>query len=91
MPTGAAHLASIFFYAFEPVHAFRYFTPSPEYAGMGRVELSAASLIAQLGATNHWGSMAAEFFELAAPKTGRGKLEHEFFGDRRGALPATSP
>ncbi len=71
-------------------NAFRYFTPSPEYAGMGRVELSAASLVAQLGATNHWGSMAAEFFELAAPKTSRGKLEHEFFEDRSGALPSRS-
>lgn len=72
-------------------NAFRYFTPSPEYAGMGRIELSAASLIAELHATNYWGSMAAEFFEDAPPRTALGKLDHEFFDDRQGALPATSP
>jgi hypothetical protein len=64
-------------------NAFRYFTPSPEYVGMGRVELSAASLVAQLGATNHWGSIAAEFFEDAAPQTTLGKLDREFFGGGR--------
>ena len=66
-------------------NAFRYFTPSPAYAGMGRVELSAASLVAQLGATNHWGSMAAEYFEDAAPQTPLGKLDREFFGGGREA------
>jgi predicted unusual protein kinase regulating ubiquinone biosynthesis (AarF/ABC1/UbiB family) len=68
-------------------NALRYFTPSPEYAGMGRIELSAASLIAELGATNHWRSMADEFFEGAAPLTALGKLEHEFFRDRRQEVP----
>ena len=64
-------------------NAFRYFTASPEYAAMGRIELSAASLIAELYPTNHWGSMAAEFFEGAAPLTALGKLDHAFFEDRQ--------
>jgi predicted unusual protein kinase regulating ubiquinone biosynthesis (AarF/ABC1/UbiB family) len=71
-------------------NAFRYFTPSPEYASMGRIELSVASLIAELGATNYWRSMADEFFEGAAPLTAMGKLDHEFFGDRHNVLPSTS-
>lgn len=66
-------------------NAFRYFTPSPEYAFMGRIELTAASLMAELGATNNWRSMANEFFEGADPQTDLGKLDSEFFGDRRGA------
>jgi hypothetical protein len=50
---------------------------------MGRIELGAASLIAGLQATNYWGSMAAEFFENAAPFTEMGKLDHAFFEDRQ--------
>jgi predicted unusual protein kinase regulating ubiquinone biosynthesis (AarF/ABC1/UbiB family) len=66
-------------------NAFRYFTGSPEYTTMGRIEMSTASLIAELHATNHWGSMAAEFFEGAAPLTALGKLDHAFFEDRQAA------
>jgi predicted unusual protein kinase regulating ubiquinone biosynthesis (AarF/ABC1/UbiB family) len=67
-------------------NAFRYFTASPEYAAMGRIELSAASLIAELHATNYWGSMAAEFFEGTAPFTAMGKLDQAFFEDRQPCL-----
>ena len=63
-------------------NAFRHFTASPEYTTMGRIELSVASLIAELHATNYWGSMAAEFFEGTAPLTTLGKLDHAFFGER---------
>lgn len=66
-------------------NAFRYFTVSPEYASMGRIEMSAASLIGELHATNYWGSMAAEFFEGAAPLTALGKLDQAFFEDRQAA------
>ncbi len=66
-------------------NAFRYFTASPEYTTMGRIELSSASLIAELRATNYWGSMAAEFFEGAAPLTALGKLDHAFFEERQTA------
>jgi predicted unusual protein kinase regulating ubiquinone biosynthesis (AarF/ABC1/UbiB family) len=64
-------------------NAFRHFTASPEYATMGRIDLSVASLIGELHATNYWGSMAAEFLEGTAPLTALGKLDHAFFGDRR--------
>jgi predicted unusual protein kinase regulating ubiquinone biosynthesis (AarF/ABC1/UbiB family) len=74
---------------FSPVgpsaNAFRYITASPDYTMMGRIEMSAASLIAELRATNYWGSMAAEFFEGAAPLTAMGKLDHKFFADRQAA------
>jgi predicted unusual protein kinase regulating ubiquinone biosynthesis (AarF/ABC1/UbiB family) len=66
-------------------NALRYFTPPPEQMTMGRIELSVASLIAQLHATNYWGSMAAEFFEGAAPLTALGKLDHAFFAERQAA------
>lgn len=64
-------------------NALRYFTAPPEYAVMTRIELSATSLIAELYATNYWGSMAAEFLEGAAPLTTLGKLDHAFFEDRQ--------
>ncbi|MGA9875275.1 MAG: AarF/ABC1/UbiB kinase family protein [Solirubrobacteraceae bacterium] len=64
-------------------NAFRYFTASPDYAAMGRIEMSSVSLIAELHATNYWGSMAAEFFEGAAPLTALGKLDQAFFEARQ--------
>jgi predicted unusual protein kinase regulating ubiquinone biosynthesis (AarF/ABC1/UbiB family) len=63
-------------------NAVRHFTASAEYMTMGRIELSAASLIGEMRATNYWGSMAAEFFEGATPLTPIGKLDHAFFADR---------
>jgi predicted unusual protein kinase regulating ubiquinone biosynthesis (AarF/ABC1/UbiB family) len=58
----------------------RYFTASPDYTAVGRIEVSTASLIAELRPTNYWGSMAAEFFENSPPFTTLGKLDHAFFG-----------
>jgi predicted unusual protein kinase regulating ubiquinone biosynthesis (AarF/ABC1/UbiB family) len=66
-------------------NAFRYITASPDYTIMGRIEMGAASLIAELRARNYWGSMAAEFFEGAAPLTAMGKLDHAFFADHQAA------
>jgi predicted unusual protein kinase regulating ubiquinone biosynthesis (AarF/ABC1/UbiB family) len=66
-------------------NALRYFTAPPEHMTMARIELSVASLLAQLHATNHWGSMAAEFFEGAAPLTALGQLDHAFFAERQTA------
>jgi predicted unusual protein kinase regulating ubiquinone biosynthesis (AarF/ABC1/UbiB family) len=66
-------------------NAFRHFTAPPEYTTMGRIEMSTASLMAELHATNDWGSMAAEFFEGAAPLTAMGKLNDAFFEDHRTA------
>jgi len=71
-------------------NSFRHFTPSPEYATMGRIELSTASLLAELQATNYWGSMAAEFFEDTPPLTALGRLDHEFFfAERQTAGPVS--
>ena len=66
-------------------NAFRHITAPADYTIMGRIEMSAASLIAELRATNYWGSMAAEFFEGAAPFTAMGKLDHAFFVDHETA------
>ncbi len=66
-------------------NAFRYITASPEYTIMSRIEMGAASMMAELGATNYWGSIAAEFFEGAAPFTAMGKLDHAFFAERQAA------
>jgi predicted unusual protein kinase regulating ubiquinone biosynthesis (AarF/ABC1/UbiB family) len=74
-------------------NSFRHFTASPEYATVGRIELSTASLIAELYATNYWGSMAAEFFEGDAPVTALGKLDHAFFAEHQEeqTAPARAP
>ncbi len=66
-------------------NAFRHITASPEYTIMSRIEMGTASLLAELRATNHWGSIAAEYFEGAAPLTAMGKLDHAFFEDRQAA------
>jgi predicted unusual protein kinase regulating ubiquinone biosynthesis (AarF/ABC1/UbiB family) len=66
-------------------NAFRYITASPEYTIMSRIEMGAASLMAELRATNYWGSIAAEYFEGAAPFTAMGKLDHAYFEDRQAA------
>lgn len=66
-------------------NAFRYITAPPDYTIMARIEMGAASLVAALGATNYWGSIASEFFEGTAPLTAMGKLDHAFFEGRRGA------
>jgi predicted unusual protein kinase regulating ubiquinone biosynthesis (AarF/ABC1/UbiB family) len=64
-------------------NALRYTTMPPEYTIMGRIEIGAASLIAQLRAANHWGLIAAEHLERVAPATEMGKREREFFGEGR--------
>jgi predicted unusual protein kinase regulating ubiquinone biosynthesis (AarF/ABC1/UbiB family) len=64
-------------------NAFRYISPPPEYTLMSRIEIGAASVIAQLRASNHWGALAAEQFEGAAPLTEMGKREHAFFDKPR--------
>jgi predicted unusual protein kinase regulating ubiquinone biosynthesis (AarF/ABC1/UbiB family) len=66
-------------------NAVRHFTASPECTTMGRIELGAASLIAELHATNYWWAIAAELIEGAAPLTALGKLEHAFFAERQAA------
>ncbi len=66
-------------------NAFRHITASPEYTIMSRIEIGVASMNAELRATNYWGSIAAEYFEGAAPLTAVGKLDRAFFEDRQTA------
>lgn len=63
-------------------NALRHITASPEYALMSRIEMGQASLLGGLRACNHWGSMAAEYFEDAPALTAKGKLEQAFFAER---------
>ncbi|HTC61113.1 MAG TPA: AarF/ABC1/UbiB kinase family protein [Solirubrobacteraceae bacterium] len=63
-------------------NAFRHITMSPEYTFMSRMEMGVLSVIAQLRAGNHWGSITAEHFEGAPPVTDMGKREHAFFEER---------
>jgi predicted unusual protein kinase regulating ubiquinone biosynthesis (AarF/ABC1/UbiB family) len=64
-------------------NAVRYAAVPSEYMLIGRVEIGVASLIAQLRASNHWGSIAAERFGRVAPFTEMGKLDRAFFAERR--------
>jgi hypothetical protein len=50
-----------------------------------RIEIGAMSVIAELRATNDWGSIAAERLENGPPLTEMGKLECEFFKGHQAA------
>jgi predicted unusual protein kinase regulating ubiquinone biosynthesis (AarF/ABC1/UbiB family) len=66
-------------------NAFRHAVAPPEYTMISRVEMGAMSVIAELRATNDWGSIAAEHYENAPAGTAMGKVESEFFADREAA------
>jgi hypothetical protein len=66
-------------------NALHYISPPAEYTLVSRIEIGAASVIAQLRASNDWGAVAAEQFLGAAPVTEMGKLEHAFFAQQRTA------
>jgi predicted unusual protein kinase regulating ubiquinone biosynthesis (AarF/ABC1/UbiB family) len=63
-------------------NVLRHCTMPPEYALLARAEIGVASVIAQLGAGNNWGSFAAEYCEDAAPLTTMGKRERAFLEQR---------
>jgi predicted unusual protein kinase regulating ubiquinone biosynthesis (AarF/ABC1/UbiB family) len=63
-------------------NAFRRLTISPDYTVMSRIEVGVTSVIAQLRAGAHWGAIAAEGLENAAPLTEMGKRERAFFEAR---------
>ena len=63
-------------------NALRYITMPPDYTFMGRVEIGAASVIAQLRGRTHWGAIAAEGLEDAPALTEMGKRERAFFDER---------
>ena len=64
-------------------NAFRHIVMSPDYTVMSRIEVGVASVIAQLRAGAHWGAIAAEGLENAAPLTAMGKRERAFFEERQ--------
>ncbi len=64
-------------------NAFRHITASPDYTIMSRIEMGAASVIAQLRAANHWGSIGAEYYEGHSPFTAMGKRDYAFFEGRQ--------
>lgn len=64
-------------------NALRYVTMPPEYTAMGRIEMGVMSVVGQLRAGTHWGSITAEHFENAPPLTEMGKRDHAFFGERQ--------
>ncbi|HEY3970383.1 MAG TPA: AarF/ABC1/UbiB kinase family protein [Solirubrobacteraceae bacterium] len=66
----------------------RYMTMSPEYMVMPRIEIGITSVIGQLRAGIHWGSITAEHYENAPPLTEMGKRERAFFDERELASPA---
>ena len=66
-------------------NALRHLRMPPEYTIMGRIELAVESVIAQLGANVHWGAIAAEHLERAAPVTEMGKRSRAFFEGRQAA------
>lgn len=66
-------------------NALRHLKMPPEHTLMGRIELGVESVIGRLGAGNHWGSIAAEHLENAAPVTSMGKRNRAFFEQRRAA------
>jgi predicted unusual protein kinase regulating ubiquinone biosynthesis (AarF/ABC1/UbiB family) len=70
----------------ELAEAFGRLTMAPEFMQtmmLGRTEAVAAALLAELRATNDWRSIVAEHIEGAAPSTAMGKLQREFFAQRR--------
>lgn len=66
-------------------NVFRHITASPDYTIMSRIEMGAMSILAELRACNYWGSMMREYIEDAEPLTEMGKLDREFFAERRSA------
>jgi predicted unusual protein kinase regulating ubiquinone biosynthesis (AarF/ABC1/UbiB family) len=69
-------------------NAIRYFAVPLEYTVMGRIEVAVQSVIGELRAGTHWGAIAAEYFEHAAPVTEMGKHERAFFDGHEAAANA---
>jgi hypothetical protein len=63
-------------------NALRHATMPPEYTAMARIEVGVMSVIGQLRAGAHWGSIAAEHFENAPPLTDMGKRIQAFYEER---------
>jgi len=81
------HAASWIEHRFSPTgpsaNALRYITMQSDCLPWTRIEMALASVIAHLRAGAHWGAIAAEGLENAAPLTEMGKLDHAFFAERQ--------
>jgi predicted unusual protein kinase regulating ubiquinone biosynthesis (AarF/ABC1/UbiB family) len=66
-------------------NAYRHMIVPTDFTLMSRADIGLWSVIAGLGASNHWGSMAAEHFEGEAPFTAMGKLDRAFFEQHEAA------
>jgi predicted unusual protein kinase regulating ubiquinone biosynthesis (AarF/ABC1/UbiB family) len=66
-------------------NAFRQMTSPPTYTIMSRIDMGAMSLISELRGTNHWRTIAAEYFEGADPITSMGKLDRAYRTERKEA------
>ena len=64
-------------------NAIRYFTMSPDWAVMGRIEPGAISIIGQLCPVVNWRVVAGELYRGEAPQTELGERERAFFERRR--------
>jgi ABC1 atypical kinase-like domain len=62
-------------------HALSYITAPPEYTLFSRIEIGAASVIAELDATNDWRLIGGEYFVDLPPFTEMGKRDHAFFAE----------
>lgn len=60
-------------------NALRYAKLSPEYCAWTRIEVALASVLAQLHATNDWGSLYAECHSSAQPLSTMRTIDHGYF------------
>jgi predicted unusual protein kinase regulating ubiquinone biosynthesis (AarF/ABC1/UbiB family) len=63
-------------------NAFRHLSSPPEYTVMSRIDIGVMSIISELRGTNHWRTIAAEYFESADPATPMGKLDRAYREER---------
>jgi predicted unusual protein kinase regulating ubiquinone biosynthesis (AarF/ABC1/UbiB family) len=61
----------------------RHVSAPGENATLARLEVGVTCVLAELHATNHWETMAAELFDDAPPVTAMGRLDQAFFEQQR--------
>ena len=61
-------------------NALRYLTMQPDCLAWTRIEVAAASVLAELHATNDWAAILAEY-QGDAPITSMGKLDYAYFAE----------
>jgi predicted unusual protein kinase regulating ubiquinone biosynthesis (AarF/ABC1/UbiB family) len=66
-------------------NAFRHLTSPVAYTIMSRLDIGVMSLISELRGTNHWETIAAEYFEGADPVTPMGRADRTYRDERQAA------